>query len=301
MNYILDHNLFNRFYPGAAELDYVADWLYSNHAKGFAFNGFCIVDIHYEVLKKLVQEIQKHPSRSGVDFNVLYLSGGFNARQAGDTVNMLKLYEQLEPVNIFNLLHSKEFGGNVNDFSFRQIATAMLGYFETGRYDKMVQLVRMFKNPVNRSSLYAYTAVQLLLQKRDPHSVASLIDSAKVEMNRVENTTGVQPNRRLLAYALMMQDRHRNEQEAYSVIRNLPAKFKATQNICRSISFYGDLYQAQSRIPDGISSTDEADFLSANLIGYANGNSVTDSSWKVYTINNFFNRIQAIQYIDEDH
>jgi hypothetical protein len=175
----------------------------------------------------------------------------------------------------------------------------MKGYVKSGHLEKAVRLAAVFKNPVNRSSLYAFAATRLLVEKSENKNAQALIDSAMTEMKRVENTSGSQPNRSLIAYALTMANPGKNEQEAYTVIRNLPAKFKAMQSICRAYAFYNDLYKARSGIPADISGSDEAAFLTFILIGNAEDKKPTDDSWIQYESNDPTRRLQFIQYIDE--
>ena len=130
--------------------------------------------------------------------------------------------------------------------------------------------------------------------------IQQLIDSANREMSRVENTTGDQPNRRLLAYALMMQNPSKNAEQAYLLIKNLPVKFAALQNTCRSFAFYEDLYNAAARIPDGISGSDQANFLRFILIGYSQGKGDNNAAWKEFNQQYPRNINAFIQYIDEN-
>ena len=131
--------------------------------------------------------------------------------------------------------------------------------------------------------------------------IQQVIDSSYKEMSRVENTTGDQPNRRLLSYALMMQDPAKNSNEAYLLIKNLPVKFGAVQNISRSFAFYNDLYNAQARIPEAISGTDQADFFKFLLIGYSQGNEKVNPDWNEFTRRYQRNINAFILYIDENN
>ncbi len=50
----------------------------------------------------------------------------------------------------------------------------------------------IFKNPVNRSTLYSFAASELLKEKFDAKKVQPLIDSAFAELDRKENRTNEQ-------------------------------------------------------------------------------------------------------------
>ena len=202
---------------------------------------------------------------------------------------------------MFNLLRSKEFGGLVRNQSFRLIGQAVECYARSAQQKKAVQLISIFKNPVNRSSLYAYAAWDLLRRKHDGPVIQELIDSAVAEMNRIESSTNDQPNRNLLAHALVMQSPAKNTTEAYRLIKNLPVKFNAIQNICRSYAFYGDLHEARSNIPSFISSSDQSAFLWYLLYGYNQGTGMVEEEWRHFSNHYPEGLTNVIAYIDENN
>jgi len=236
-----------------------------------------------------------------MDLNWLYLYLGKNAQDSGRIGEMTSYYDKIERVNLFNMLHSKEFAGNINNQSFRMIAYAIEGYIKAGQADKAHALVSVFKNPVNRSSLYAFAATELLKEGDGEKMVQPLIDSALAEMARKENRSNDQPNRRNIAYALTMQDPSGNADQAYALIKNLPGKMAAMEDICRSFAFHKNLHGAMEHIPAFNSGTDQADFLGRIQQGYTEGTKENVSGWGKY--NNNYLRITNLNivYVDESN
>ncbi len=300
LDYIVNNNLLDSLYPGPRELNYLLLWIGAYNTKNINLRAFMAGKPRYTVLKNLEQQLEKQNASKDVDLNWLYLYIGREAQESGNQDEMLRYYNKIERNNIFNMLRAKQFGGFVRDQSFRMIAYAVEGYIEAGQFDSAQKLVRVFKNPVNRSSLYAFAASMLLREKADRKMVQRLIDSAYIEMTRIENITGEQPNRRVLSYALAMQDPAKNASQAYALIRNLPAKFAAIQDICRSFSFYNDLYKAETNIPDFISGSDEADFLWNILYGYSEGAGESGAEWKEFVQGYLQGINRFILYVDEN-
>ncbi|HEY2648721.1 MAG TPA: hypothetical protein VGI38_05990, partial [Puia sp.] len=207
-------------------------------------------------------------------------------------------YDKIDKANIFNLLREKNFFGFVRDQSFRLIGYAMKGYVKAGQFEKAHQLATVFKNPVNRSTLYSFVATELLKEKFDAKKVQPLIDSAFAELDRKENKTNEQPNRGFLAYAIMMQNPEENVSKAFSLIRNLPSKIDANKEICRSFAFHGQLYNAMINIPDFNSGSDQADFLSYIMRGYSE-TQPADTAWKKFKDNINPRDNRNIIYVDE--
>ena len=300
MEYVLDNHLFDAFYSTPAALRSIEDWLRDYNSKMFVPRAFVTKLMRPEILKKLDAVVMKPQRNHEVDANWLYLYLGWFAQQEGDTVTMLNAYHKIQTDNILNTLRSKEFANNINNQSFRLIAYAVKGLAEANHFDDAYNLVKLFKKPINRSSLYAFAAIEFLRAKKGNEASQRLIDSAYVELDRVGNITTGQPHRQVLAFALAMQDPIGKSPEAYGLIKNLGGKFNAIQRICYSHGFHGELYAAQANIPQFISSTDEAVFLRNILSGYGDGDErkVPDEwlEFEAYYITIF---TRWINYIDE--
>ena len=110
-------------------------------------------------------------------------------------------------------------------------------------------LLNVFKKEVNRSSLYAYASQLISLNEKAPESALRLLDSARKEMNRLDNPAVFQPNRHQVAMALMYLDPEENSAEAYRTIKNSPNKFEAIFRFSRAHAIHKHLYTAEQQTP----------------------------------------------------
>jgi len=288
------------FYQGHDELNFLSTWISDYNLVNINRGAFMVEKPRYIVLKNLEKSLSTRNLGSSIDLNWLYLYLGKEAQDSGRLDEMAGYYDKIDKSNIFNLLREKNFFGFVRDQSFRLIGFAMEGYVKAGQFEKAHQLAMMFKNPVNRSSLYSFAATQLLKEKFDGKKVQPLIDSAFAENERKENRTNEQPNRGFLAYAIMMENPDANVSKAYSLIRNLPSKIDANKEICRSFAFHEELYEAVQNIPDFNSGSDQADFFWFILRGFGEGQSSDDGGWNKF-LNGAIPRLnQNIIYVDEN-
>lgn len=299
MEYVLENNLFSELYPSSNEAQFLRDWFRDYNSKMFAPNFFFANQVRPKILNQLEVEFRSNDMAEKVDLNLLYLYLGHNAQVQGDTIRMLQYYRKVKPENFVNILTTKEFGNNINNQSFRLIAYALEGYIKANQWEEAFRLSNSFKKSINRSSLYAFAATEILREGLDRKIAQRLIDSSYVELDRIENLTTGQPNRQNLSHALVMQNPSKNVDEAYLLIKNLGGKFNAMQRICQSFAFHGELYQAISNIPDFISDTDRAVFLWNIIHGFAEGTQTTSSSWVLFDTQYVTNNTRFINYIDE--
>lgn len=299
IEYILEHKLFDAFYPTATEMGYFTIWLKDYNQRMWFPRGFMVEPARFTVMQKLEQEFSKRRESSQVDLNWLYLYLGYDAQQARNTEEMIGYYRKIQPGTILNTMRSKEFGGNANGHSFRLLAQAITGLASNGNFDEAYALMVAFKKPINRSSLYAFAAVELQRRKFKGDVIQQLIDSAKAELGRVENLTTGQPHRQVLGYAITMMNPKENTSEAFRLVKNLGAKFITYQRICYSHAFYGELYGAQQNIPPLISDSDQALFLWFVLYGYMDGIGYQPEEWRSFDYYAFIPTTQWIFYIDE--
>jgi len=142
----------------------------------------------------------------------------------------------------------------------------------------------------------------MLAEKLDPALIQSMIDSSRAELKRTQNVTGGQPNRRMLAYALAMQDPQKNRNEINGLIKNLPEKLGAIRGTARSFAFNQDMYDAKAEIPALISDDDMAGSLWPILFEYARaGTRSVSPEWKTYQQNYLQLIIRNINYQDESN
>jgi len=300
LEYILNNELFEIFYPTLTEMDYFRFWLRDYHQKMWVANYFMGEPIRYVVLQKLEKELSTRGAIDKIDLNFLYMYIGYDAQQAGDIEKMLYYYRQIQPANILNTLRSKEFPGQVNGHSLRLLAFAVEGFAKNNLFDDAYHLMSSFRKPINRSSLYAFAAVMLQLERFNGDVVQRLIDSAFVELNRVENLTTGQPHRQILAYARTLQDPVLNTPEANRLVKNLGGKSVTQQRICASFGFHNKLYDGRENIPPLISATDQAIFNWYILYGYGKNLNQPNESWNKFEYYRVKPATQWIFYIDEN-
>lgn len=301
INYILEKNLFAELYTSVDDIATVARWMESYNAKQFAPVSLLTRSLSYSTLSALAKQLSQSPYAKEVDMNMVYLYGGYEAFLQKDTVGMLNMYANLVPVNLFNILRAKEFGGNISNQSFRMIAYAIRGLYESGNPEKAQQLISVFKKPINRSSLYAYASYQMQVSNTGGSLQQQLLDSAKMELPRTEITTQDQPNREMLAAALSLNPTGKNIDEAFRIIKNIPNRFYATSYICGALGFDDKLFEAKANIPELCSDADICDFYGLILLNYSLNKKIAGKEWKIYNNGYAPLSILDLRYIDEDN
>ncbi|WP_373524146.1 hypothetical protein, partial [Aquiflexum sp.] len=299
LDYIIDNQLMDFLYPGKGELDFFTAWLLAYNSNVWASTYFMVNPVRYEVFKKLDRELSERENIDQVDLNWLYLYLGEMAYENNEVESMISYYEKINPDNLLNILRSKEFGNQVNFHSFRLIATAITGLANSEDFEEINRLMKPFKKVINRSSLYAYAAKDLLSRKTNQEMAKRLLDSARVEFDRTGIVTTFQPHRIQLAYTNTLYDPKENLEESFSVIKNLRQKIKANQLMTRAIAFHGDLYEAKNQFPENISDDDYAVLLSEILFGYSEGKGELNESWTTFQQNYLWFYTRFLIYIDE--
>uniref|UniRef100_UPI0035948070 nSTAND1 domain-containing NTPase n=1 Tax=Aquiflexum sp. TaxID=1872584 RepID=UPI0035948070 len=241
LEYILDNQLMDFLYPNKTELDYFTTWLLGYNSKIWT-NGFIIRPARFEVFKRLEAELSERENIDQVDLNWLYLYLGEMANQKNEIESMISYYQKINPDNLLNILGSKEFGNQINNHSLRLIATAIEGLANSGNFEEIKRLLKPFNKAINRSSLYAYAAKELLNKESNREVAMRLLDSARVEFGRTGIVTTFQPHIIQLAYANTLFDPKENLEGSFRIIKNLPQKILANQFIVRSLGFHAYLY-----------------------------------------------------------
>lgn len=301
LQYILENNYFSLLYAEPEDLKALNAWLSDYHVKMFSPEGFMVYPAKDAVFERLAAELDQHRIPSGAETSILYMHLGRRAQLAGKADAMVRYFDKIDKGSLINLMAMSDFGRNVSNASFRFLAFAVMGYATANHFDKMQGLIETFKLPMNRSSLYAFAAKELLVQKGDAVLANRLIDSARVEMNRAKNVTTGQPNRATLAFALTMQDPAKNIAEANKLIKNLPGKMVAIQNSTRSFGFHGQLYNALQIEPDLTSDDDHAYFLWNALYGMGESSPDQDPSWNRFNNGYLLFQSRFILYVDENN
>jgi hypothetical protein len=298
IQYLLDNNLFDQLYKEDDNLNFIFVWFESYFA--------CMTDPAFNVRQKantaVMMRLEKKLTQRNAllpQLNFINAYLGTEAYQAGNSETALLYYNKFDKDKIASLLRYS--GSDANRAVFTQVATSVTGLSGMGRFEDAYAIIKTFKNPINRSSLYAFAAIELLRKNTASPIARQLIDSAQIELTRIENLSTGQPNRVLIAHALVMQDPAKNVSEAYRTIKNIDNKFWPTLRISRSFAFHGDLYQAQQNIAENISDSDQIEFLWNILFGYADGQNVEMKDWKEFQDNYPWQAIRVINYINEDN
>jgi len=299
LEYIIDNQLMDSLYPSKTELDFFTSWLLSYNSNIWASNYFIVNPVRYEIFKKLDRELSEREYIDQVDLNWLYFYLGELAYENNEAESMISFYKKINPENLLNILRSKEFGNQVNNHSFRLIATALEGLANSGDFEEINKLLKPFNKISNRTSLYSYAAKELLSKKLNPEMAKRLLDSARVEFSRTGVEATFQPHRAQLAFANTLYDPKENLEGSFRIIKNLERKDFAMQFILRSLGFHSNMYEAKRNIPEYISDDNYALLLSEVLYGYAEGKGDLKETWNEFQKGYPWFVSRFIWYIDE--
>ncbi|HCW05994.1 MAG TPA: hypothetical protein DGG95_01370 [Cytophagales bacterium] len=281
LQYILSHQRIEELYPTDEELKYIEDWLTDYRIMDVAGQGWMRKRISAELISKLEKQLQSHKGNTR-DFSELYLLLGekkFKNKQYDSS----KYY--YEKVNTQKILNFTSGPGPVGNYTMYHTASALADLALTDAFDKGYRFIQVFKKPVNRSSLYAFAAQQLMLTKIKSPAINRLIDSSRAEMLRVENTGVDQQSRVQVPFALAMRLDKNDLTEANKVMKNVSFKFAVQQLVSRSIAFNNQIYQAYKNTPETVSSTDKTVFLWNILYGYSEGMENQPEGWNAFEDN----------------
>jgi len=300
LDYILDHGLTREFYSTAQDRKELEAWFEAVNVTEFTASSFLVKGPSRRTLQKLDSSLNGELAQ-GTDLNMLRLMLGRAAQKDGDTAAMLRAYDKLIPVNFPNILRTAEFASNPKHHALSLIGYAMKGYMETGHDQRAIALVRGFKSPINRASLYAYVAMELTLQHADDKLIDRMIDSSRVETGRTEQVGTDQPNRQSLATALAFRDRSRHAGEIDRLIKNLPNKSQALAALSRADGFQQKLYEGTREIPDLLSNNARLNQYGYLIHGYGESGLPIRKGWDYFNDNYLFLWMHRIEYVDESH
>jgi len=298
IRYILENDLFKAFYPTSAELAYFSQWMRDYNQKIWVLRYFAGTPISSDIFTKMEAAIAGADA-SAVDLNFLHLYAGYDAQLRGDTTAMAASYGKVNPASLLNILRSKEFPGQSNSQAFRMIGYAVRGLVTHNRIKDAYRLTSAFKNPINRSALYAFAATRLQLERVEPTVIQHLQDSANAELNRVKNFRTGQPHRLLIAYSMTLHDPEGNTAAANQLIKNLGFKIGGQQRIAHAHGFHSLLHAGRENFPPLISDTDQAVFNWWLLEGYQLGINHQSPGWENFDSNYGKDNTEFIFYIDE--
>ena len=297
IQYVLDHDLFDRLYENSNDLGYFEIWLKDYQVMMTSEDFFVHEAMSYPFMQQLTQKLEEATGNTTLDMNILYLH---LSKIAFDKAEINQGIAYLEKVQLNLLLNAFQYVnlGFVNTYSLELTGIAMANLSENNRMDLAYRFALVFQKEVNRSSLYAFASQRVSLKGRADAVARQLLDSAQVEMHRVENPSEFQPNRHNVAIALMYLNASAHAEEAYRTIKNSPAKFDAIWRFARAHALDGNLYDALQQTPPQISSGDQGNFLESSLNGYNQHKGIPDE-WKKFSDNILFAKRRFLPYIRE--
>jgi energy-coupling factor transporter ATP-binding protein EcfA2 len=268
IEYLLDHQLFDTLYENAEDLKFFEYWLLDYQVVMASRDWFLRDPMPYTVMSRLASKMEERKANRLADLNILYLHLSDHAFNQKDSEKGIAYLQRIQPDQLLNAFQYKNFT-IVNSYSLELMGNAITNLTTHSQFDLAYRLLNVFKKEVNRSSLYAHASQMISLDQWQPETAQRLLDSARIEMNRLDNPAVFQPNRHQVAMALMYQNPKENGEEAYRTIKNSLNKFQAIWRFSRAFAFHRNLNEAQKQIPDLIAAGDKATFLSNILEGYS--------------------------------
>ena len=295
--YVLEQGLFDSLYETANDLSYFERWLKDYQVMMSSVNWFMHDPIPYALMQQLAEKLESSKGNTTLDLNILYLHLSELAFLRAEKDKGVDYLEKVQLNLLLNAFQYKNLNF-VNTYSLELTGIAIANLAVNNRFDLAYRFAQVFKKEVNRSSLYAFASQLVSLQKQSPQVARQLLDSAQVEMHRLENPADFQPNRHNVAIAMMYLDPRGQADEAYRTIKNSPDKFQAIWRFAQAYAQNGNLYDAHQQTPSLISSGDEASFLFSSLKGYNLDKGIPDS-WAKFENNEFIFARRFLPYIPE--
>jgi hypothetical protein len=297
IKYVLDNNLFEVLYKTPDDFKYFELWLLDYNSVLSSGNYFLRNPMPFEMMERLALELEERKVGQSADLNILYLHLSEQAFEQHKTDKGISYARKILPNKLLNAFQYKTIGF-LNSYSFELVGKAIANLIVNNQFDVAYDLLNVFKKEVNRSSLYGYASQLISLKEQPAKTAIRLIDSARIEMNRLENPAVFQPNRHQLAMALMYHDPKNNSEEAYRTIKNSNNKFAAMYRFGTAHAFHGNLYSATEQVPALISAGDKAAFLFTTIEGlYVK--QVKKKEWINFKKNEFIHYRRFLPYINE--
>ena len=297
VNYVLDHSLFDLLYVNTDELNYFENWLFDYQLNISSRDWFQHDQMPLTFLDRLASKLEERKANQSADLNILYLQLGNTSFNQNNSEKGIAYLKNIQLDKLANSVQTNNFF--INSYSFELIGKAIAYLAANNQFDIAYSFINVFKKEINRSSLYAFASQQVSLSKQNKEVAQRLLDSARAEMNRLDNPRFFQPNRHQVAIALMLSDPKKNSNEAYRIIKNTFSKFDAITRFSRAYAFYGNLYQAQQQAPQLISASDRSFFLEGTMNGF-NLNRGIKKEWAKYKDNQIIFNRGFPNYINEN-
>ncbi len=298
IKYVLDHNLFDSLYDRNDYFKYFELWLLDYQVFMSLRSIFLMDPMPRVLMERLAAKLEERKANQSADMNILYLHLSDQVFNKDETARSTTYLKKIQLDKLLNAFQYKNFGW-VNNYSFELTANAIAHLTINDQFDLAKSFINVFKKEPNRSSLYAYASQLISLNKQSPELAQRLLDSARTEMNRLDNPAAFQPNRHQVAIALMYLNPEKNSGEAYRVIKNSGNKFASITRFSRAYAGHGDLYKSIQQAPPLISAADKANFLRSSIYGF-NLSQNTKKEWKKFQDNTFFFYRLFLPYVNEN-
>jgi hypothetical protein len=297
VQYVLEADLFDRIYETRNDLVGFESWLKDYQIMMGSRDWLGRDPMSYEVMQALAAKLDEYSVASTLDLNILYLHLSDNAFRNQEPDKGIEFIRKIQRGLLLNAFQYKNFTF-ANSYSLELTAYAIANLAVHNEFEQAYQLVRVFRKEVNRSSLYAFASQCVSLNKQSPDVAKRLLDSARTEMNRLDDPADFQPNRHNVAMALMYLDPDENADEAYRIIKNSPNKFQALFRFSKAYAFHSNLFNAQQVEPPLISTGDRTGFLALSVEGL-NLSKGIPSNWKKFKENELIFSRRFLPYINE--
>ncbi len=298
IEYVLDQNLFDSLYKNADDFRNFEIWLLDYQVTMSSRDWTMRDPIPGTIMDRLASKLEERKANQSADLNILYLHLSDLAFNQGNAEKGIAYLRQIQTDKLLNAFQYKLLDF-VNTYSFELVGKAIADLVANNQFDLAYNLLNVFKKEPNRSSLYAYASQLISLNKQSPELAMRLLDSARIEMNRLDNPAAFQPNRQQVAIALMYMDPEKNSKEAYKTIKNSGNKFAAITRFSRAYAFYDNLYKAQQQAPNLISAGDKAFFFRNTIEGF-NLSQTKKKDWMKFKYNELIFSRRFLLYVNEN-
>lgn len=298
IEFVTKNNLFDSLYKNADEFRYFELWMLDYQVYMSSRDWALHDPIPVNIMKDLASKLEERNANQSADLNILYLHLSEQAFKQRETEKGIEYLQKVQTDKLLNAFQYKNYNF-VNTYSFELTGKAIAGLAANNRFDLAYTLINVFKKEVNRSSLYGYASQLISLNQLAPESAQRLLDSAKIEMNRLDNPAAFQPNRHQVAMALMYINPEKNSVEAYRTVKNSFSKFEAFWRFSRAYAIQENLYKAQQQVPSLISAGDKAAFLQSIVDGY-NLSKLKTNEWEKFKNNELIFVRRFLPYVNEN-
>jgi len=297
IEYLIANDLFDRVYTDRESLRYFELWLLDYNIAMSSRDILMKDPIEQGILESIAEELENIGADGFADINILYLHLSRNAFEQDEPRKGIAFLKKINSGRLLNAFQYNNFFF-ANSYSLEMVGDAVANLTVNGEFELAYDFVNVFRNEVNRSSIYAYASQLVSLDEHSQEYAVQLLDSAVVEMNRLKNSSAFQPNRLNTAIAMMYVTPQINEEEAYKVIKNSPEKFESLQRFSLAYAKDGDLYNGLVQIPDLVSSSDRVAFYGRIIEGH-NLRIEYGPDWNKFKNNEFIFIRRFLPYINE--